>query len=88
MNEHLASTFYYCKMHIGTIGQSRCWSKDLPLKKIFRSFNNTTGALFTEVITALNAIIDNEEINATVQIRVLGYIEGLLKFETALTAQV
>jgi len=73
--------------HIGTIGQTKCWSQDVALKKIFGSFSNPTGALFTEVITTLNAMIDNEEIRETIKSRVLGYIESLLKFETALTAQ-
>jgi len=59
---------YYCETRIGTIGQRRSWAKDLPLKNIFGSFNNSTGTLVTEV----NVIISNEEIHATVQIRVLG----------------
>jgi len=58
------------------------------LEKYFGFIHNPAGALFTEVITTLNAIIDNEEIHAIVKIRVLEYTEGLLKFETAVTAQV
>ena len=39
--------------HIGTIGRTRWWPKDVALKQLFDSFNNPTGALFTEVITAI-----------------------------------
>ena len=60
--------------------------KNVSLKNIFGSFNNATGALFTEVVTTLTAIINSEEIHATGKIRVYGYIKGLLKIETALTA--
>ena len=60
--------------------------KNVSLKNIFGSFNNATGALFREVVTTLTAIINSEEIHATGKIRVYGYIKGLLKIETALTA--
>jgi len=39
LREHLASTFYYCKTHIGTIGQTKSRSKDVALKNSFSSFN-------------------------------------------------
>jgi len=57
------------------------------LEKDFNLFNHPTRALFTEVIIILNPIIANEEIHAIIKSRVVGYIEGLVKFETALTAK-
>jgi hypothetical protein len=72
---------------LGTIGETRWWSKDAALK-VFGSFNNPTGALFMEVITTLNAILVADEIQAAVKAKVKGYIDSLLKFETILTAQV
>jgi len=50
-NEHLASTFYHCKTH-WNYRTNQVVVKDVALKKIFGSFNNPTGALFTDVITA------------------------------------
>jgi len=52
---------------LGAFRQTRLWSKDVALKKILGLFNNPTGALFTEALTTLNAIIDNEEIHAIVK---------------------
>ena len=72
---------------IGTFEQTSWWSKDVVLKTIFGSFNNPNRALFTEIIIIFNPIIANEEIHAIIKSGVLGYIEGLLKFETALTVQ-
>lgn len=73
---------------IGMIGDTRWWSKDAALKKVFGSFNNPTGALFKEIIITLNAIKNKDEIRATIKAKAHGYIESLLKFETVLTAEV
>ena len=72
---------------MGTIGETRWWSKDTTLKKVFVSFDYPAGVLFMEVITTLNAILVADQIQAAVKVKVKGYIDSLLKFETILTAQ-
>ncbi|XP_005101416.1 uncharacterized protein LOC101845557 [Aplysia californica] len=74
---------------LGTTGETRWWSKDDALRKVFDSFNNPLEALFVEVITSLNAILIADNTQAVVvEAKVRGYIDALLKFETVLTAQV
>ena len=57
------------------------------LEQNFWFIQQPNWTLFTEVITTFNAIIDNEKIYVNKDSRVLGYIESLLKSETAFTAQ-
>ena len=60
---------------LGTIGETRWWSKDAALKEIFG-------------IISLNALIADENTQPAVKAKVKGCIDSLLKFETAITAQV
>lgn len=73
---------------LNTIGATRWWSKDAALRKMFGSFNQPAGALYVDVLTALNAILADSKIQAVVKAKANGYIESLLKFETIVTAQV
>ena len=73
---------------LGTIGETRWWSKDSALRKVFGSYNNPSGALFMDTINSLTAILSSDKIKAVAKAKVKGFIENLLKFETILTAQV
>ena len=73
---------------LGTIDETRWWSKDSALRKVFGSYNNPSGALFMDIINSLTAILSSNKIKAVAKAKVKGFIESLLKFETILTAQV
>lgn len=63
------------------IGPTRWWAKDQALSKVFGCFRNPQGGLFFEVLMTLDTIVP------TVRVKAKGFIEGLLKYETVLTAQ-
>ena len=58
---------------LGTIGETRWWSKDAALKEIFG-------------IISLNAPVAAENSQPSVKAKVKGYIDSLLKFQTVITA--
>ena len=60
---------------LGTIGETRWWSKDAALKEIFG-------------IISINALIADENTQAAVKAKVKGYIDSLLKFQTVIPALV
>jgi len=75
------------RKRICTIGDTRWWSKDASLTKVFDFFNNSINCLFVELITSFEDICNNTNIKAEARIKVNGFIEGLYKYETILTAQ-
>ena len=70
------------------IGPTRWWAKDQALSKVFGCFGNPQGALFLEVLMTLNTIVDDKTQQPTVRAKAKGFIEGLLRYETVLTAQI
>ena len=52
------------------------------------SFNNSTAALFMDVVITLNVILVTDRIHIGVKTKVKGNVESPLKFETMLTAQI
>jgi hypothetical protein len=73
---------------LSTIGETRWWSKNAALCKIFGSFSNQESALYVELILTLTKIQDNPKIKPEVRVKAQSYTEALLKYETILTAQI
>lgn len=69
------------------IGATRWWAKDQALSKVFGCFGNPQEALFVEVLMTLHTIVNDRTQQPTVRAKAKGFTEGLLKFETVLTAQ-
>lgn len=76
------------KQRICSIGETRWWSKDLALTKVFGYFNNFDNSLFVELVTSLDEICKNSNIKPEARLKAIGFIEGLSKYETILTAQI
>lgn len=75
------------KKNICTIGDTRWWSKDSSLTKVFGYFNKPDNCLFVELITSLEEICENKNIKPEARLKASGFIEGLCKYDTVLTAQ-
>ena len=76
------------RQRICTIGETRLWSKDSALTKVFGYFNNPDNCLFVELITSLEDICENTSIKPETRLKASGFMEGLCKYETILTAQI
>ncbi|KAF0697077.1 zinc finger MYM-type protein 1-like, partial [Aphis craccivora] len=76
------------KKKICTIGETRWWSKDSALTKVFGYFNNPDYCLFVELITSLEEIRENTNIKPEARLKANGFMEGLCKYETILTSQI
>lgn len=70
------------------IGETRWWSKDVALSKVFGTFGKPDGALYVDVLHTLSAIKAVKTISTTARVNAMGYITQLLKYETILTAQI
>ncbi|XP_022162556.1 uncharacterized protein LOC111028280, partial [Myzus persicae] len=53
------------RQRICTIGETRWWSKDTALTKVFGYFNNPDNCLFVELITSLEEICENTRLLST-----------------------
>lgn len=75
------------KKKICTIGETRWWSKDAALTKVFGHFNEPENGLYVDLITTLDEIENNLGITPDARFKAKNLKEGLLKYETILTAQ-
>lgn len=73
--------------HIGPIGETRWWAKHNALKIIFGSFNMAHEFLYIDMVSTLTAIQGQKTVKANVRTKARGYKEGLLRYESILTAQ-
>lgn len=73
---------------LSTIGETRWWSKDAALRKVFGDFSNPEAALYIDAIITLEKIQEDSNLNSDVRSKSAGFIEGLLKYETIITAQI
>jgi hypothetical protein len=73
---------------LSTIGETRWWSKDTALKKIFGSFSNFDSALYVTVIITLATIQQNLKFKPEVRVKAIAYLESLCKYETVITAKI
>lgn len=58
------------------------------LRKVFGDFGKPGNAMYVALLFTLSAIKDQTNFNTNAQVRAQGFIEGLLKYETILTAQI
>ncbi len=72
---------------IAPIGETRWWAKHDALKKIFGSFGKPQDCLYIDVVSTLGAIQEQKSVKANVRTKARGYKEGLLRYESILTAQ-
>lgn len=73
---------------LSPLGETRWWSKHEALRKVFGHFGKPQNALFTDAVLALAAIEEKDNEKATARTKAFGFKEGLLKYETILTAQI
>lgn len=73
---------------LSPIGETRWWSKHDVIRKVFGHFGKPQNALFSDAVLTLEAIEKKENEKATVRAKARGFKEGLLKYETVLTAQI
>lgn len=73
---------------LSPIGQTRWWAKDAALTKVFGCFGRPDGALYIDLVLTLLAVQEDKTMKPTARAKMKGYIEGLLKYETILTAQI
>lgn len=57
------------------------------ISTVFGCFGNPQGGLFFEVLMTLDTIVGDSTQKPYVRAKAKGFIEGLLKYETVLTAQ-
>lgn len=73
---------------LSPIGQTRWWAKDAALTKVFGCFGRPDSAMYIDLVLTLLAVQGDKTMKPTARAKVKGYIEGLLKYETILTAQI
>ncbi len=73
---------------LSPIGQTWWWAKDAALTKVFGCFGRPDSAMYVDLVLALIAVQLDTTTKPTARAKAKGYIEGLLKYETILTAQI
>ena len=73
---------------LSSIGETRWWSKHEALKKVFGHFGKPQNGLYMDAVLTLAAIEGKDHEKPTVRAKARGFREGLLKYETNLTAQI
>jgi len=70
------------KRRLATIGNTRWWSKEKTLDRIF----GDNGTLYIALIIALNTIELSESFNSDIKVKARNFKESLLQYKTILTA--
>jgi len=70
------------KRRVATIGNTRWWSKEKALDRIF----GDNGALYIALIITLNTIKLSESFNSDIKVKARNFKESLLQYKTNLTA--
>lgn len=73
---------------ISNIGDTRWWSKDRCLTKVFGLYSFPKEALFVDIIQTLNDIYLSDKFNQEIRFKAQMYRDSLLKYETVLTANI
>ncbi len=68
---------------LAPIGETRWWSKDSMLRKVFGDFGKPDNAMYVALLFTLSAIKYQTNFNTNARVRAQGFIEGLLKYETS-----
>ena len=80
-----------CTKRLQAIGETRWWSKDKALNRVFGSFGkppNKDDCLYIRVLLTLAAIGHDERTDGQNKAKAKGQIDNLLKYETILTAYI
>jgi hypothetical protein len=73
---------------LNLIGQTRWWTKDVALKKVFGIFNDPSGSLFIIIVKVLLSVSSsNEDFNSDTRSTAAALLKSLVKNETILTEQ-
>jgi hypothetical protein len=72
---------------ISTLSETRWWSKEKSLRKIFGSLNDSQNAIFVQICQTLFNISTSERMNSDTRFNANVYLQMLLKFDTIITAQ-
>ncbi|RXN21860.1 zinc finger MYM-type 1 [Labeo rohita] len=72
---------------ISPIGETRWWAKHDALRKVFGNYGRPHDGLFVEVVSTLSAIMNLKTLATNERSKAKGYRDGLLRYETVLTAQ-
>lgn len=64
------------------------WAKDRCLTKVFSTYLNPNECLYVEIIQILNTIYESNGFAQDVRFKAKCFINGLLKYETVLTAHI
>jgi hypothetical protein len=75
------------RKRVCTISETRWWSKDASLTKIFGNFNNSESGIFVDLILTLTEIETSSSIKSEAFFKASGLRAGLYKYETIITAQ-
>lgn len=73
---------------LNMIGNTRWWSKDTALSKIFGHFNKPEDSLYVDLITILEYVISNVQLRSEARFKAHGLLEGFCKYKSILTAQI
>lgn len=73
---------------ISCIEDTRWWAKDRCLTKVFGTYLNPKECLYVEIIQTLNSIYESNGFAQDVRFKAKCFIDGLLKYETILTANI
>ncbi len=77
-----------CHRRLSLIGETRWWAKHDAVKKVFGHFGKPEDGHFTETVITLAAIENKENEKPTIRAKARGFKDGLLRYETVLTAQI
>ncbi|CAH2329470.1 zinc finger MYM-type 1-like [Pelobates cultripes] len=72
---------------LSVIGETRWWSRDAALTKVFGSFNDPSQALYVDFIQTMAEISRSDHFNADIRYKAGTYLESLQKFHTLIMAQ-
>ncbi|CAH2250840.1 Hypothetical predicted protein [Pelobates cultripes] len=72
---------------LSVIGETRWWSRDAALTKVFGSFSDPSQALYVDLIQTMAEISRSDHFNADIRYKAETYLESLKKFCTLITAQ-
>lgn len=72
---------------LSVIGETRWWSTDAALTKVFGSFNDPSRALYVNLIQTMAAISCSDHFNADIRYKAGTFLDSLKKFKTCITAQ-
>jgi hypothetical protein len=71
---------------ISTLGETRWWSKEKSLRKVFGSLNDSQNSIFVQICQTLFNISTSESMNSDTRFNANVYLQMLLKFDTIISS--